>query len=85
MHENFYIKQERKVKLSLTVGDLPCFGPFKENTVETLSKFPWFIRFHFFSTGCKLALHSGILALGIGDTMASVVGKTLGRYRWPSK
>ncbi|KAJ7385455.1 hypothetical protein OS493_016539 [Desmophyllum pertusum] len=35
------------------------------------------------STGCKLALYSGILALGIGDTMASVIGKKLGRYRWP--
>lgn len=35
------------------------------------------------STGCKLALYSGILALGVGDTMASVVGKSLGRYRWP--
>lgn len=34
-------------------------------------------------TGCKLALYSGILALGIGDTMASVVGKTFGRLRWP--
>lgn len=34
-------------------------------------------------TGCTLALYSGILALGIGDTMASVVGKTFGRYRWP--
>ncbi|KAL9986140.1 hypothetical protein ACROYT_G000230 [Oculina patagonica] len=35
------------------------------------------------TTGCKLALYSGILALGVGDTMASVVGKKLGRYRWP--
>lgn len=34
-------------------------------------------------TGCKLALYSGILALGIGDTMASIVGKSLGRFRWP--
>jgi len=34
-------------------------------------------------TGSKIALYSGILALGIGDTMASVVGKTLGRHRWP--
>ena len=40
----------------------------------------------FFSpAGCKLALYSGILALGIGDTMASIVGKSLGRFRWPGK
>ena len=39
----------------------------------------------FFLAGCKLALYSGILALGIGDTMASIVGKSLGRFRWPGK
>lgn len=38
-----------------------------------------------FPAGCKLALYSGILALGIGDTMASIVGKSLGRFRWPGK
>jgi dolichol kinase len=27
---------------------------------------------------------SGILALGVGDTMASIVGRAWGRHRWPS-
>ncbi|RUO95322.1 hypothetical protein BC936DRAFT_144457, partial [Jimgerdemannia flammicorona] len=30
-----------------------------------------------------LAGLSGILALGLGDSMASIVGKYLGRHRWP--
>jgi len=28
-------------------------------------------------------MYAGVLALGIGDSMAAVAGKLMGRFRWP--
>ena len=31
----------------------------------------------------KLSLYSGVLALGVGDSMAALCGKLFGKTRWP--
>ena len=31
----------------------------------------------------KLGMYSGVLALGIGDSMAAIAGKLIGRFKWP--
>ena len=31
----------------------------------------------------KLSLYSGVLALGVGDTMAAVAGSLMGKTKWP--
>lgn len=31
----------------------------------------------------KLALYSGVLALGVGDSMAAVAGSLMGKTKWP--
>ena len=31
----------------------------------------------------KLGMYSGVLALGIGDSMAAMAGKLIGRFKWP--
>ena len=33
----------------------------------------------------KLALYSGVLALGVGDAMAAVAGNFVGRRKWPGE
>ena len=33
----------------------------------------------------KLSMYSGVLALGIGDAVAAVSGKLMGRVKWPGK
>lgn len=35
------------------------------------------------TTAAKLSMYAGVLALGIGDSMAAVAGKLMGRFRWP--
>lgn len=31
----------------------------------------------------KLSLYSGVLALGVGDSMAAVAGSLMGKTKWP--
>ena len=33
----------------------------------------------------KLALYSGVLALGVGDSMAAMAGKLMGKTKWPGE
>ena len=40
-------------------------------------------RIFFIVAVSKLSMYSGTLALGIGDSMASIVGKLHGRIKWP--
>ena len=30
----------------------------------------------------RILMYTGILALGVGDALASIVGKRIGRHRW---
>ena len=36
-------------------------------------------------TVCKLAIFSGLLSVGIGDTMAAVVGTRFGSHKWAGR
>lgn len=38
-----------------------------------------------FSECSSLAMYSGIFSLGIGDTLASLVGKLYGQWKWPGE
>ena len=33
----------------------------------------------------KLSLYSGVLALGVGDSMAALCGKLFGKAKWPGR
>jgi dolichol kinase len=36
-------------------------------------------------TVLKLSLYSGVLALGVGDSIAALCGKLFGKTKWPGK
>ena len=36
-----------------------------------------------FPAVAKLSLYSGVLALGVGDSMAALCGKLFGKTKWP--
>ena len=40
----------------------------------------YFVPLH---TVAKLSLYSGVLALGVGDSMAAICGKFFGKTKWP--
>ena len=31
----------------------------------------------------RLSLYSGVISLGVGDSIASVAGKLMGKHKWP--
>ena len=33
----------------------------------------------------KLGMYSGVLALGVGDAMASIAGRRYGKVKWPGR
>ena len=41
------------------------------------------IAYCILTAASKLGMYSGVLALGIGDSMAAMAGKLIGRFKWP--
>ena len=45
--------------------------------------FLFFSFFHVDIAVSKLSMYGGVLALGIGDSVAAVAGQLMGRQKWP--
>lgn len=43
------------------------------------------LKHYLFLLASKISLYAGVLALGVGDSLAAIVGTKWGAHTWPGK